>query len=250
MAYSYFNPGTPDIAIKSLFKKYDNDNSGFLDRKELSSLLADDLGLTPRRVEVYYHLLDKDGNAKISSDELCAWLRSNERFNTLNDKSRFYAICKAVDLFRKYDKDGSQYISCEELKILLIEHGYNVDVKSAFNEIDQDGNGKISFPVFLKWLNAVKLNWQLLQFLHFLIEREIYISMNYSYAHIHLVTQKSIHDIWKKNTAFFVLNKKVLIQFYPNEGRMKGEFTIIKPLTHIVHIVFKVLINISDITWN
>ncbi|KAH3771460.1 hypothetical protein DPMN_172779 [Dreissena polymorpha] len=158
MAKSYFDPKTPDIVIKSLFQKYDKDNSGFLDRKELSSLLEDDLGLTTRQVEVYFHLLDRDGNAKISPDELSDWLRRNERFKMVNDKSRFYAVCKAVDMFKKYDKDGSQYISFEELKGLLFEHGRNIDVQSAFKSIDQDGNGKISFPEFLNWLISVKLH--------------------------------------------------------------------------------------------
>ncbi|KAH3849891.1 hypothetical protein DPMN_092316 [Dreissena polymorpha] len=142
MAKSLFDPNTPDIVIKSLFQKYDKDNSGFLDRKELSSLLEDDLleddlgltwlDLTTHQVEVYFHLLDRDGNAKISPDELCAWLRSNEQFKMVNDKSRFYAVCKAVDMFKKYDKDRSQYISFEELKDLFFEFGSNIDVKSAF----------------------------------------------------------------------------------------------------------------------
>ncbi|KAH3771507.1 uncharacterized protein LOC127845079 [Dreissena polymorpha] len=155
---SYFGPDTPDVVIKSLFKKYDTDNSGCIGRKELASLLEDDLGLTSDQADVYVHLLDKDGSAKISPDEFCAWLRSNERFSIVNDTSRFYAVSKAVEMFQKYDKDGSQCISCEEFKGLLTELGHTIDFEAAFKAIDKDGNGKVAFPEFLKWLNWVPLD--------------------------------------------------------------------------------------------
>ncbi|KAH3771475.1 calbindin-like [Dreissena polymorpha] len=124
----YFNHDIPDVVLKSFFKKYDADNSGFLDKKELSSLLKDDLGLTTAQTEVYIHLLDEDGDAKISSDEFCTWLRSNERFSLVDNSSRYYRVSKAVELFKKYDRDGSQSISCNEFTNLLTELGYKMSI--------------------------------------------------------------------------------------------------------------------------
>ena len=42
---SYFDENTPDIVLKSLFQKYDKDNSGQLSMKEIPELLRNDFGI-------------------------------------------------------------------------------------------------------------------------------------------------------------------------------------------------------------
>ncbi|KAH3771465.1 hypothetical protein DPMN_172784 [Dreissena polymorpha] len=42
--------------------------------------------------------------------------------------SRYYRVSKAVELFKKYDRDGSQSISCNEFTNLLTELGYKMSI--------------------------------------------------------------------------------------------------------------------------
>ena len=52
-ARSYFNPTVPDVAIKSLFMKYDKDNSKTLEKGEVETMLKEDYGMTPDQVKLY-----------------------------------------------------------------------------------------------------------------------------------------------------------------------------------------------------
>lgn len=74
-----FDKDIPDIALKSLFIKYDEDNDGTLDVTELSKLLKNDFGLDREQAEVYSYMLDKDGDGRISFKEFVEWTRSEEK---------------------------------------------------------------------------------------------------------------------------------------------------------------------------
>ena len=56
-----------------MFKQYDTNCSGGLDRGEFSRLHAD-VGGSPQGLEVALQALDKDGNNKISFIEFLKWL--------------------------------------------------------------------------------------------------------------------------------------------------------------------------------
>ncbi|XP_064651273.1 squidulin-like [Lineus longissimus] len=153
---SYFDPNTPDIVLKSLFMKYDTDGSGGLGADELKVLLKDDFGLTEDQAKTYALVLDKDGNKNVTFDEFAAWLRSGERFQTIHDKTRYFYLKKAVELFNKFDADGSHTLDHEEFRqVLASTEAKSVNVEEALKALDSDGNGRISFPEFLKWLNWV-----------------------------------------------------------------------------------------------
>ncbi|XP_052815904.1 uncharacterized protein LOC128242690 [Mya arenaria] len=154
MAQSYFNENTPDVVLRSLFAKYDADQSGQIGRDELSTLLTTDLGMTDSQAEVYIHLLDKDGSSSVCFDEFKQWLRSDEKLKSINDQARYHVLCKAVEMFKKYDTDESQSISSDEFEELMNDLGASSDRESDFKAI---GNGKISFPEFLKWLKWLKV---------------------------------------------------------------------------------------------
>ena len=120
---SFFDKNVPKIVLKSLFAKYDKDGSGQLNREELKGLFVDDLGLSKEQAESYAYLLDKDGNGRISFDEFNQWLQSGERFKNVNDKSRYYRLKKAVELFKSYDKDGSGALDRAEFEQLFLAFG-------------------------------------------------------------------------------------------------------------------------------
>lgn len=154
--HSYFFCDTPEIAIHSLFDKYDHERNGKLDESELKDLLQGDLGLSPEQACIYTLLLDQAGEHSVSFQEFYNWLRSGERFKNIDDKSRFGKLCQAVEMFKNFDTDNSDTLDKEQFKNLITAIGYtNVDSEKLFNELDSHHNGKLSFVEFLKWLNWV-----------------------------------------------------------------------------------------------
>lgn len=155
---SFFDENTPDIVLKSLFNKYDTDGSGSLSTKELPDLLQNDLGLSVEESEMYTLLLDKDANGRLSFDEFKKWLNSGEKLQNL-DSERYNTMYKAVEMFKKYDMDASGALECAEFSKLCVELGGQPEhAQSAMNSLDNDGNNKISFLEFMKWLNWIDVS--------------------------------------------------------------------------------------------
>ena len=155
---SYFDKDAPTLVIRSLFQKYDEDGNGTLSRKELGGFLQGDLGLSKAQVDMYTLILDKDGDKIISFDEFLSWFRSGDHFGLIDNNSRYSKVCKAVALFKKFDADNSETIDRAEFKNLMKSLGYKkINFNKALLELDQNGDGVISFWEFLKWLNWVPL---------------------------------------------------------------------------------------------
>ena len=146
---------TPDVVIKSLFSKYDTNLSNTLEVSEVVTLFTHDLGLNDEETDYYILLLDKDANGCVEFKELSEWLKSDERLKNTNaySCSRFAIMQKAVGMFRDYDKDGSESLNREEFSKLHADVGGKPEhVDAALQQLDRDGNGKISFYEFMKWL--------------------------------------------------------------------------------------------------
>lgn len=155
---SYFSRDAPEIAIHSLFDKYDYERNGKLDKSELKDLLEGDLGLSPEEACIYMLLLDQTGDHSVSFEEFLNWLRSGERFQNIDDKSRFGKLCQAVEMFKSFDADNSDTLDKTQFENLITAIGYtNVDSGKLFNELDSHHNGKLSFVEFMKWLNWVPI---------------------------------------------------------------------------------------------
>ena len=157
---SYFDANVPDIVVKSMFQKYDTDGSGRLGKKEVLTLLKDDFGMKEDQALTQYMLMDKDGGGDLSFDEVCVWLRSDRGFKNIDNSSRYYVIQKAIAEFKKYDKDGNGTIDKVEFKSLMRSLGYSDESQfdDAMRALDTSGDGKISFPEFLTWLNWLPAN--------------------------------------------------------------------------------------------
>ena len=159
---SYFDANVPDVAVKSLFHKYDTDGSGHLGKNEMLKLLKEDLGLSDEKAHACIMMIDKDGCGGISFDEFISWLRTDKGFKNIDDKSRYYRVQKAIELFKQFDKDDSGTIDREEFKLLFKQFkAGNCDdsqLENALQTLDTSGDGQISFAEFLAWLNWIPSN--------------------------------------------------------------------------------------------
>lgn len=156
---NYFNESTPKIVIQSLFRKYDQDGNGVLQKNEMMSLLREDMGLDAKKSENVLAAVDKDGDGNVTFEEFFQWLRDTKSIEMINESdekaNRYYYTRKAVEYFKKYDKDENGFIDGEELKLLLKDINYKHSVQVALENMDKDGDGTVSFPEFLKWLNWI-----------------------------------------------------------------------------------------------
>ena len=160
MAYSFHgffgDVETPDMVLRSLFSKYDKDNSGTLAGTELQQFLEEDLGMNTEEAEIYAMLSDDDGSKSMSYDEFKQWLHSGENFQYVNDSSKFFIVHKAVEMFQQYDTDGKGCLDVGEFSKVLTDLNYEADTtEAALLALDKDGNGVISFSEFLAWLHWV-----------------------------------------------------------------------------------------------
>ena len=80
-----------DMGCVELFKYYDADGSGTVDKDELSAAVRSSLQLTIRQSEVdtLMDQIDKDGNGDVDTDEFAAWLFAPGEEPWLDDERRY-----------------------------------------------------------------------------------------------------------------------------------------------------------------
>merc|ERR1712142_1150131 len=136
--------------------KYDENSDEELSESELIKLLKQEMGLNIDEVEIHLYLLDKNGNGSVSFDEFKSWYQSHENLRFVRDGTRFALVKSAIEMFKRYDVDGSFSLDREELKAVIREfNGNPALVDSAMEQLDTDHNGKVSFQEFLTWLNWI-----------------------------------------------------------------------------------------------
>ena len=156
MALSYLDSDTPEVVLRSLFSKYDPDGSGSLSSSEARTFLCNDLGFGDEEAEACLLLHDNDGSGTLSLEEFVTWARSGDKFASVTDETVYYKVHAAVEMFKSYDKDGQGSLDSSEFALVLKDLGYCEEgVGAAMKALDGDGNGVVSFPEFMKWLNWV-----------------------------------------------------------------------------------------------
>ncbi|CAA0284647.1 unnamed protein product [Arabidopsis thaliana] len=143
------NIDTEEIqGLKAMFANIDTDNSGTITYEELREGLAK-LGsrLTEAEVKQLMDAADVDGNGSIDYIEFITATMHRHRLESNEN------VYKA---FQHFDKDGSGYITTDELEAALKEYGMGDDatIKEILSDVDADNDGRINYDEFCAMMRS------------------------------------------------------------------------------------------------
>ncbi|CAL1372655.1 unnamed protein product [Linum trigynum] len=128
--------------LKATFMSLDTDKSGTITYEELKTGLAR-LGskLSETEVKQLMEAADVDGNGTIDYTEFIS--ATMHRYKIERDEHLYKA-------FQHFDKDGSGYITRDELEGAMLEYGIGDEgsIKEIIAEVDTDNDGKINYEEF------------------------------------------------------------------------------------------------------
>jgi len=145
--------------LKKVFNKFDVNKSGFLKRDQFEKFIRK-LGTTTSTLTHLSHALSKDINAvfdyidtdmdnKLNINEFGAWLGRADKYTLFVEKKSL--LLKAHTLFFSYvdaPQKGLPYFKFEDMmENLNINHE-----EDAFDNLDDNNDGLISFFEFCMWL--------------------------------------------------------------------------------------------------
>ncbi|KAJ4897756.1 Calcium-dependent protein kinase 9 [Raphanus sativus] len=143
------NINTEEIqGLKAMFANIDTDNSGTITYEELKEGLAK-LGskLTEAEVKQLMDAADVDGNGSMDYIEFITATMHRHRLES--DENLYKA-------FQHFDKDGSGYITIDELEVALKEYGMGDDatIKEVLSDVDSDNDGRINYEEFCAMMRS------------------------------------------------------------------------------------------------
>eukprot|EP01084_Bolivina_argentea_P209222 356434_1 len=150
MAMININEDTPTRVLKSVFKSYDADGNGELDKNEFNTLLSD-LGIKEEEAQAACKLLaDSNNDGVVSKDEFYDWIKKEKIQQIMNDSDKMVLLCGVTAIFKGFDVDGDNTISWKEFKVYMVDkEKHTIQTAQAFwSEIDADGDGVITFKEF------------------------------------------------------------------------------------------------------
>ncbi|TKR73350.1 hypothetical protein L596_020667 [Steinernema carpocapsae] len=125
--------------MKRIFKEYDQNKDGFIQKDELKLIMAD-MGHTPTDSELdeIFEFADKNNDGSIDFSEFLVVARSNPEKQALKE------------LFSEFDVDGDGLLSKQEMRMAFSTSAVlsNEDADIMFEIIDTNHDGKIDFPEF------------------------------------------------------------------------------------------------------
>ncbi|XP_027333838.1 calcium-dependent protein kinase 9-like isoform X4 [Abrus precatorius] len=134
--------------LKAMFTNMDTDKSGTITYEELKAGLQR-LGskLTEAEVKQLMEAADVDGNGTIDYIEFIT--ATMHRYRLERDEHLYKA-------FQYFDKDGSGYITKDELETAMKEYGMGDEatIKEIISEVDTDNDGRINYEEFCTMMRS------------------------------------------------------------------------------------------------
>ncbi|KAH3848236.1 calmodulin-beta-like isoform X1 [Dreissena polymorpha] len=143
---------TPEMEaeFRTAFDMFDKDGDNTISARELGTVMRS-LGQNPTEQELrdMINEVDMDGSQTIDFGEFCMMML--KRMNESNEDEEL------LDAFKVFDKDGNGYITADELKKVMTNLGEKMtdeEVQEMLNEADENHDGQISYPEFVKMMNS------------------------------------------------------------------------------------------------
>jgi Ca2+-binding EF-hand superfamily protein len=138
--------------VKSIFRKFDKNGDGHLDKSEIKQMLqSSGKNASDQEVEQMFRQGDADGDGLIDIQEFTMLMfpaatqtltKLQQSYNSLND---------VIAAFRKYDSDGDGHISRSELRGVMGKFSEQ-DVDTIFALGDKDQSGGIDYQEFISMM--------------------------------------------------------------------------------------------------
>jgi Ca2+-binding EF-hand superfamily protein len=134
--------------IREIFKLYDLDNSGFIDKEELSKFLYS-IGrpFEEKEFKELFETVDIDHNGTITVDELIFYLKTKVYYIPQTE------VDEIIECFKAFDKNNDMKISKNELENILtkfdVKQISKEDIDMFFDLCDKDKNEEISYAEFV-----------------------------------------------------------------------------------------------------
>ena len=160
----------PVAKLTSLFHNIDDDQTGWVDSRELyEGLLGAGVVVTPEEIQELLAAGDNDGDGRLTLEEFLAcfdeidleqWFEAGadldavERAAGLDEEARQARRQAGYEMFLLMDEDGSGWISPQEVitgMSKLNMPGGAEEVRSLLSMADTDGDGKIEPEEFIAW---------------------------------------------------------------------------------------------------
>jgi Ca2+-binding EF-hand superfamily protein len=134
----------------SVFRKYDRNRDGSLDKQELRSALAElDLDLSGDQAAAALQKFDADGSGSLGVQE----------FSRLASMLAAVASDAVIQVFKRFDANGTGALDRQELEAALKHMGVEIsskEVGAAIRRVDGDGNGRLDLPEFARLCKSVE----------------------------------------------------------------------------------------------
>ena len=103
---SSINRETPELVIKSIFCRYDDDGNGHLDSEEFANAM-DDLGIIdPYEQQALFALADADNSKTIEYEEFLSLIKGHDFEYLLSSREDYLFVIETYKTFQEYDQDG------------------------------------------------------------------------------------------------------------------------------------------------
>lgn len=146
--------------VREVFKRFDTDGGGFLDKDELSRVFRTfDSNFTMNDIDALCKELDRGGDGKVSRREFLAWIKQGSAGAKSVSKAILSQTGEAQEArikkaFDKYDATGDGSLDMEELRKTLQALGSftNDEIMKVCADLDKSKDGEISFAEFRDWI--------------------------------------------------------------------------------------------------
>ncbi|CAF2385453.1 unnamed protein product [Rotaria sp. Silwood2] len=139
-------PPNQERELRDAFDLFDKDHSGRISSSELEGVLkALNIKASRKEAETLLKQMDRNNSGDIDFEE----------FKNCMARSFFkkYSRHELLDAFKKFDRDGSGYITPDELQQVFSRMGKQLsktELQSMLGSLDTSNDGQLSFDEFCK----------------------------------------------------------------------------------------------------